>query len=292
MWTDALTRYQEMIETALRQYLPEAAPTDLSSKVTEAMRYSLLCGGKRIRPVLTLAFCELCGGDPQTALPFACAIEMVHTYSLIHDDMPCMDNDDLRRGKPTNHRVYGEDMALLAGDGLLTKAFETALLAEEKETAAKAALVLAQCAGEKGMVGGQCIDLQSEGKMADLSLLVEMDMEKTVALISAACRMGCIAAHGDEMALKAAEQYAEGLGMAFQIRDDILDVQGDPKKLGKNVGMDAVMDKRNYVSLLGADRAQELVRDYTDQALRALNSFPGDTDFLRNLAESLVQREA
>ena len=292
MWTDTMTRYQERIEKALRQYLPEAEPSDLSQKVTEAMRYSLLCGGKRIRPVLTLAFCELCGGDPELALPFACAIEMVHTYSLIHDDMPCMDNDDMRRGKPTNHKVYGEDMALLAGDGLLTKAFETALLAENKETATEAALVLAQCAGEKGMVGGQCIDLQSEGKEADLSLLVEMDMGKTVALISAACRMGCIAAHGDETAVKAAEQYAAGLGMAFQIRDDILDVQGDPKKLGKNVGMDAAMEKRNYVSLLGVDRAQELVEEYTEQAMTALNSFSGNTDFLRKLAESLVQREA
>ena len=292
MWTDTLNRYQEMIEQALRQYLPEAAPVDLAGKVTEAMRYSLLCGGKRIRPVLTLAFCELCGGDTEKALPFACAVEMVHTYSLIHDDMPCMDNDDMRRGKPTNHKVYGEDMALLAGDGLLTKAFETALLAEDKETAARAALVLAQCAGEKGMVGGQCIDLQTEGKDAGFSLLVTMDMGKTVALISAACRMGCIAAHGDERLLTSAKQFAEGLGMAFQIRDDILDVQGDPQKLGKNVGMDAAMDKRNYVSLLGVDRAQELVQDYTEQALKALNSFPGDTDFLRRLAESLVRREA
>lgn len=292
MWTDTLARYQEMVEQALRQYLPEAAPDDLSGKVNEAMRYSLLCGGKRIRPVLTLAFCQLCGGDPELALPFACAIEMVHTYSLIHDDMPCMDNDDLRRGKPTNHKVYGEDMALLAGDGLLTKAFETALSAEEKETAAEAALVLAQCAGEKGMVGGQCIDLQSEGKEADLSLLVEMDLGKTVALISAACRMGCIAARGDERLLTAAGKFAEGLGMAFQIRDDILDVEGDPQKLGKNVGMDAALDKRNYVSLLGVDRAQELVQEYTDQALKALKSFSGNTDFLQKLAESLVQREA
>ena len=292
MWTDTLTRYQEMIETSLREYLQEAAPDNLSGKVTEAMRYSLLCGGKRIRPVLTLAFCELCGGDIQQALPFACAVEMVHTYSLIHDDMPCMDNDDMRRGKPANHKVYGEDMALLAGDGLLTKAFETALSAEEKETAAEAALVLAQCAGEKGMVGGQCIDLQTEGKEADLSLLVEMDKGKTVALISAACRMGCIAAHGDERLLAGAKQFAEGLGMAFQIRDDILDVQGDPQKLGKNVGMDAAMDKRNYVSLLGVDRAQELVQEYTNRALTALRAFPEDTGFLRSLAESLVQREA
>lgn len=291
MWTEKLTQYQKMTESALQKYLPGADPGDLAAKVTEAMRYSLLCGGKRIRPVLVLAFCELCGGDITQALPFACALEMVHTYSLVHDDMPCMDNDDLRRGKPTNHKVYGEDMALLAGDGLLTKAFETALSAENKTAAADATLVLAQCAGEKGMVGGQCIDLQSEGKEVDLSLLLAMDMGKTVALIAAACRMGCIAAGAGGTLQQAAEQYATGLGMAFQIRDDILDVEGDPQKLGKNVGMDTVLEKRNYVSLLGAEQAQKLVEDYTGQAIRALESFPGDTEFLTELAKSLERRE-
>ncbi len=292
MRTDLLTSYQEMIETALRQYLPPPEPSDLTAPVKEAMRYSLLCGGKRIRPVLTLAFCELCGGSPEAALPFACAVEMVHTYSLIHDDMPCMDDDDMRRGKPANHKVYGEDMALLAGDGLLTKAFETALSAEKTEHAAKAALVLAKYAGDAGMVGGQCVDLKSEGQAAELSLLLSMDTGKTVALIEAACRMGCIAAAAGEKEQEAAGRYALGLGMAFQIRDDILDLLGDPQKLGKNVGMDAARDKRNYVSLLGAGKAQQLVREYTEQAVSALEVFSGDTAFLRELVQSLENREA
>lgn len=292
MRADRLTVYQEMIETALERYLPAPEASDLTAPIKEAMRYSLLSSGKRIRPVLTLAFCELCGGSPEAALPFACAVEMVHTYSLIHDDMPCMDDDDMRRGKPANHKVYGEDMALLAGDGLLTKAFETALSAEKKELAAHAALVLAQYAGEAGMVGGQCIDLKSEGQAADLELLLAMDTGKTVALIEAACRMGCIAAGGGEKEQEAAGRYAMGLGMAFQIRDDILDLLGDPQKLGKNVGMDAVREKRNYVSLLGVEKAQKLVKEYTEQAVSALSAFPGDASFLRELVRSLENREA
>lgn len=292
MTSNTAEAYRSMIESALEEFLPPPDPKDLAAPVEEAMRYSLLCGGKRIRPVLTLAFCALCSGAPEDALPLACAVEMVHTYSLIHDDMPCMDDDDMRRGKPANHKVYGEDIALLAGDGLLTKAFETALSAGNRETAAKAALVLAQCAGDRGMVGGQCIDLKSEGEEAGLELLKEMDQGKTVALISAACRMGCIAAGAGQAELEAAERYAEGLGMAFQIRDDILDVRGDARKLGKNVGMDSARDKRNYVSLLGVEQAQELVREYTEQAVAALDEFPGDSAFLQDLARNLEKREA
>ncbi len=284
--------YRKQVEQALERFLPAPAPGDPAGTVGEAMRYSLLCGGKRIRPVLTLAFCELCGGDPASALPFACAVEMVHTYSLIHDDMPCMDDDDLRRGKPSNHKVYGEDIALLAGDGLLTKAFETALSHQDGSTAAKAALVLAQCAGDRGMVGGQCVDLKSQGREVSLETLELMDQGKTVALISAACQMGCIAAGAGEDERKAAQRYAQGLGMAFQIRDDVLDVLGDSVKLGKNVGMDSVHDKRNYVSLLGVERAQELVGEYTAQAVAALEAFPGDPSFLRQLARDLESREA
>lgn len=292
MTNNTAEAYRLMVESALETFLPPPVPGDLAAAVGEAMRYSLLCGGKRIRPVLALAFCELCGGEPQAALPFACAVEMVHTYSLIHDDMPCMDDDDMRRGKPANHKVYGEDIALLAGDGLLTKAFETALSAEDGKTAAKAALVLAQCAGDQGMVGGQCIDLKSEGGEADLELLRRMDSGKTVGLISAACRMGCIAADGSQNELEAAGRYAEGLGMAFQIRDDILDVLGDSQKLGKNVGMDSARDKRNYVSLLGVEKAQALVEEYTEQAVEALDAFSGDASFLRELALKLAKRDA
>ena len=284
--------YLEAIEQALDQALPPPAPGDPAASVTGAMRYSLLCGGKRIRPVLVLAFCSLCGGDWRRALPLACAVEMVHTYSLIHDDLPCMDDDDLRRGRPTCHKVYGEAIALLAGDGLLTKAFETALSFHDAIRGAKAAKTLASLAGHQGMVGGQCVDLCTAGKEADLDLLRVMDQGKTVALIDAACRMGCIAAQAEESALSAAGRYAQGTGMAFQIRDDILDLTGSPEKLGKNTGMDAARDKRNYVTLLGVERAQELVDSYTAQAVEALKAFPGDSGFLRELALSLAGRES
>lgn len=285
-------RYLTMVEQAQEEAVPAPKEESLDRTVWEAMRYSLLVGGKRIRPVLTLAFAELCGGSAQQALPFACAVEMVHTYSLIHDDLPCMDDDDLRRGKPTNHKVFGEAMALLAGDGLLTRAFEQALaFSGPSSDAVRGASVLARCAGASGMVGGQCVDLSAQGKEVDLSLLQQMDQGKTVALISAACQMGCIAAGAGDGQLEAARRYAEGLGMAFQIRDDILDVEGDAKTLGKNVGMDSARDKRNYVSLLGVEEAQRLVESYTDQAISALEAFAGDTAFLRELAVSLATRE-
>ena len=285
-------RYLTMVEQALEEAVPAPKEESLDRTVWEAMRYSLLVGGKRIRPVLTLAFAELCGGSAQQALPFACAVEMVHTYSLIHDDLPCMDDDDLRRGKPTNHKVFGEAMALLAGDGLLTRAFEQALaFSGPSSDAVRGASVLARCAGASGMVGGQCVDLSAQGKEVDLSLLQQMDQGKTVALISAACQMGCIAAGAGDGQLEAARHYAEGLGMAFQIRDDILDVEGDAKTLGKNVGMDSARDKRNYVSLLGVEEAQRLVESYTDQAISALEAFAGDTAFLRELAVSLATRK-
>lgn len=289
---ETFDRYLSLVERALEQSLPAPSEGALTAPVMDSMRYSVFVGGKRIRPVMALAFCRLCGGKPEEALPFACAVEMVHTYSLIHDDLPCMDDDDLRRGRPTNHKVFGEAMALLAGDGLLTKAFETALsFSGPSEDALRAARILAQCAGAQGMVGGQCIDLDSEGKTVDLDLLREMDLGKTVALISAACQMGCVAAGAGEDVLENARRYAEGVGMAFQIRDDILDVLGDAASLGKNVGMDAARDKRNYVSLLGVEKAQSLVDSFTAQAEQALDAFPGDTGFLRELARSLAARE-
>ncbi len=289
---DKAAYYRDLVERALEKALPQPLAQDPAGRVTEAMRYSLLAGGKRVRPVLALAFCELCGGDPAQALPFACAVEMVHTYSLIHDDMPCMDDDDLRRGRPTNHKVYGEAMALLAGDGLLTLAFQQALsFGGSPEAALRGARLLAECAGCRGMVGGQCIDLETEGKDATLELLQEMDRGKTVALIHAACGMGCIAGGAGEEELEAAGRYAYGLGMAFQLRDDVLDVQGSAEKLGKNTGMDAARSKRNYVSLLGVGEAQRLVRSYTEKALQALEAFPGDKGFLRDFALSLAERE-
>ena len=284
--------YTAAIEEALALALPAPKEGDPAALVAEAMRYSLLCGGKRVRPMLALAFCELCGGDWHRALPFGCAVEMVHTYSLIHDDLPCMDDDDMRRGRPACHKAYGEAMALLAGDGLLTKAFECALTFPEPGPAAKGALELARLAGHTGMVGGQCIDLCADGKDVHMELLKAMDQGKTVALIAAACKLGCIAAGASEGLLEAAGKYAQGVGMAFQIRDDILDVLGDAGKLGKNTGMDSAREKRNYVSLLGVKRAQELVDGYTGEALLALKDFPGDSSFLREFALELAGRES
>ena len=290
--TDKAVFYRALVEQALEKALPAPQAQDPAGRVAEAMGYSLLCGGKRVRPVLALAFCELCGGDPAQALPFACAVEMVHTYSLIHDDMPCMDDDDLRRGLPTNHKVYGEAMALLAGDGLLTLAFQQALsFTGRPEAALQGARLLAECAGYKGMVGGQCIDLETGGQPVTIELLQEMDAGKTVALIRAACGLGCIAAGAGEGELADAGQYAHGLGMAFQLRDDVLDVQGSAEKLGKNTGMDAARSKQNYVSLLGVEEAQRLVGLYTQQAVAALDAFPGDKGFLRGFALSLADRE-
>ncbi len=287
-----MDNYRRAVEAALEKLLPPPPKGDPAAVVAEAMRYSLLAGGKRVRPVLTLAFCQLCGGSWRDAMPLACAVEMVHTYSLIHDDLPCMDDDDLRRGRPTCHKVYGEAMALLAGDGLLTLAFDTALCFYDPARGAGAARTLARLAGYRGMVGGQCVDLSTQGKAADLSLLQTMDQGKTVALIEAACRMGCMAASADREALSAASRYAQGVGMAFQIRDDLLDVLGDAHKLGKNTGMDAARDKTNYVSLLGLEAAQQQVDAYTQQAVEALEAFEGDSRFLREFALSLAGREA
>lgn len=281
------------IEAALSHFVPE---TDkLYRTVTDAMRYSLLDGGKRVRAILTLEFCKLCGGTEEAAMPFACAVEMIHAYSLIHDDLPCMDNDDMRRGKPSNHKVFGENYALLAGDGLLTKAFETALSSEAfnvagVERAAKAAAVLAQCAGEYGMVGGQCIDLETEDKSVSVDVLREKDTGKTANLIMAACMMGCIAAGADEKLVAAAKEYALHIGLAFQIRDDILDVTGNAEELGKNIGIDAQNGRCTYVSLLGLEEAQSLVDRYTAIALSALDCFDGDTEYLRTFAVQLAKR--
>jgi geranylgeranyl diphosphate synthase type II len=286
----------DMIESALKEYMKNSG-SPFAQSVYDAMAYSIFGTGKRIRPQLTLMFCRLCGEDEAKALPFACAVEMIHTYSLIHDDLPCMDNDDMRRGRASNHIKFGEDTALLAGDGLLTKAFEVSLSMKTAELvgcerALKAAGILAALAGADGMVGGQCIDLQTEGKEITGDELNDMVMGKTVCLIKAACLMGAVAAGAPDKYLEAAEKYAEGIGMAFQIRDDILDVIGDSKKMGKNVGVDSQNDRRNFVTLYGINRAQELVDAYTEQAVSCLAVFDGDKSELINLALSLAGRES
>lgn len=292
MWTS--NKYLELIEQALAADLPKE--NCLEADVCKAMRYSLLSGGKRIRPMLTLEFCRISGGDPLDALPFACAVEMVHTYSLIHDDLPCMDNDGLRRGHPSNHVVFGENIALLAGDALLSLAFETALSEKSvnsvgENRAVRAARVLAKASGANGMVGGQTIDLQNEGKRVSVDVLRQMDEKKTGALITAAVEMGCIVAGADERQMTAARAYARAIGLAFQIVDDILDVTADSEVIGKPAGSDIQNQKSTYVSLLGLEKSKQLVKELTLQAFQALDQFPGDRSFLRELAESLACRK-
>lgn len=268
--------------------------TDGQDIVRDAMLYSLQNGGKRVRPMLTLAFCSVCGGNAQAALPFACAVEMIHTYSLIHDDLPCMDDDDLRRGKPSCHKQFGEANALLAGDGLLTLAFETVTKAENIAPAdiVRAVRVLSRLAGYGGMIGGQVIDLLSEEKSVDYDTLHRIDKLKTGALIKAAALLGCIAAGiTDETILRAAETYAENIGFAFQIVDDILDVTADTETLGKPVGSDEKNEKSTFVKLLGLEKCRQLANDLTAQAISALKAMPGDTAFLCDFARQLAVRE-
>lgn len=284
-----------LIDKQLLSYLSEN--DTLEKKVIDAMRYSLSAGGKRIRPLLTLEFCKVCGGDIQNALPFACAVEMIHSYSLIHDDLPCMDDDDFRRGKPSNHKVYGEDIALLAGDGLLTLAFNVlsskdTINKNSPEKCIKAISVLSERAGVYGMIGGQIIDLQSENKSVSVEILKEMDLKKTAALISAACELGCISAGANEKQIIYARKYAENIGLAFQIIDDVLDVTSDTQTLGKPVGSDTANNKSTYVSLLGIDECINIAKTLTNNAVEALDNFSLDTDNLKKLAFSLLNRKS
>ena len=282
-----LKAYQEYIET----YLDSQCflyPQQPQKVLFEAMRYSLLAGGKRLRPVFVFDFCSMCGGDWQATAPFAAAIEMVHTYSLIHDDLPCMDNDDYRRGRLTNHKVYGEANAILAGDALLTAAFGYLAKAPfNAETRIRAVAVLSECAGELGMVGGQVLDMMSEQRQCTAQEVSDIQSRKTGALIKAACQLGVLAGQGSEKQLEAAAAFAEPLGLAFQIRDDMLDVIGDAKELGKATGVDNV--KNTFVQLYGLEKCEELIRNHTDLAKEALKVFD-KTDFMLDLSDSLVGR--
>ena len=254
----------------------------------EAMDYSLLAGGKRLRPVFVMDFCRMCGGDWEKAWPFAAAVEMIHTYSLIHDDLPCMDNDDFRRGRPTNHKVYGEAMAFLAGDALLTDAFT--LLANapfSAEARIEAVNLLSRYAGSRGMVGGQVLDIMSEERELTEQEVLAIQSRKTGALICAACSMGVVAGNGNAEQRTAAVKFANDLGLAFQIRDDMLDVIGTREEMGKGVGTDET--KNTFVKLYGLQKCEELVRQYTDSAIEALSAFENN-EFMVQLARSLTDR--
>ena len=280
--------YREFTEEYLKSIYPQFR-SEPQSELFDAMEYSLLAGGKRLRPIFVLDFCRMCGGDWRKAAPFAAAMEMIHTYSLIHDDLPCMDNDDFRRGRPTNHKVYGETMAILAGDGLLTDAFMLASSAELPNPAQMglAIGVLAQNAGSLGMVGGQVLDIQSETRELSEQEVIDIQSRKTGGLINAACVLGVIAGGGDEKKIEAAATFAGALGMAFQIRDDMLDVIGTQEEMGKGVGTDET--KNTFVKLYGLEKCEELVRKYTNTAIEALHVFENN-DFMIELARSLTDR--
>ncbi len=258
-------------------------------KLFQAMTYSLLAGGKRLRPILAFEFCRVSGGNWQDAAPLAGAVEMIHTYSLIHDDLPCMDNDDFRRGRPTNHRVHGEAMAVLAGDALMTDAFAMASTARlpRPEDMATAIGVLSECAGSLGMVGGQALDILSEERTLTEEEVIAIQTRKTGALINAACTLGVIAAGGSEEQIAAAARFAGALGMAFQIRDDMLDVIGTQEEMGKGVGTDG--EKNTFVRLYGLEKCGALVEKYTAAAIGQLSAFDSAA-YLTNLAESLTVR--
>ena len=267
---------------------------NMSSVVLDAMKYSVSNGGKRIRPVLAVEFAKLCDGDIDTAINFGCAVEMIHTYSLIHDDLPCMDNDDMRRGKPSCHIAFGEDNALLAGDALLTEAF--GLLASSKNISekniVKAVSFLSSYAGINGMIGGQVLDLQFENTKPTIEEILEMYSLKTCGLLKAACVLGCLSSDNyDENKINAAIDYAENLGIAFQIQDDILDIEGDAASLGKPVGSDEKNDKSTAVKYFGLEKSKELVKEYTENAVSSLNAFNNDTDTLKQIAYMLVDRK-
>ena len=291
-WSERYPEYCSMIEAALPQYLP---PVTLpQGKVCEAMAYSLLDGGKRIRGCLTLAMCELCGGEVQSALPLACAIEMVHAYSLIHDDLPCMDNDDLRRGKPSCHIKFGEGTALLAGDALLTHAFSAASDAYfngtlPAETVLRCVNQLSRAAGVEGMIGGQVIDTVPEEAPMTPEQLEAMHSMKTGALIRSAAVLGCLAAGAPRDVVMQADLYAAKIGLAFQIVDDILDVTEESEKLGKSTS-DADNNKTTYITLYGVEKAREMVRRLVLEADLAVKGTVLDDEMLYELADTLAKR--
>ena len=287
-----LSEYVALTEKALSKYSLKGK-LGLQSTVADAMDYSLEAGGKRIRPVLVMEFCRLCGGKVENALAPAAALEMIHTFSLIHDDLPCMDDDDMRRGKPSCHKQFGEACAVLAGDALAIRPFQV-IADDDKLSADKKVKLISELAcssGPEGMIGGQIIDMENEERdTVDEANLREMYALKTGKLIKTACIMGCIAAGADEKQTKAAEEYAHCLGLAFQIIDDILDVTADEAKLGKPTGSDAEENKTTFVTLFGIDGAKAEAKALTEKALKILDSFE-DSGFLKGLTEFLLVRD-
>lgn len=280
------------IDEALHEYLK--AEDNPQKSIYEAMNYSVFAGGKRIRPILMTEVCNMCGGSIEEVMPFACAIEMIHTYSLIHDDLPAMDNDDLRRGMPTSHIKFGEAQAILAGDALLNKAFETVCSynGSYPQRAFKAMRILANSSGTEGMIGGQVVDIESEHRTLTLPELEYMHLLKTGAIIRSSCTIGAVMAGADDEAIKAVDEFAKNLGIAFQICDDILDVTSTEQELGKPIGSDADSEKNTYAKLIGLEKSGDLVKEYSEKAVNALRLFGEKADFLVKLTYYMAQRKS
>jgi geranylgeranyl diphosphate synthase type II len=282
----------EVVEKALDKYMPNEGSYE--KVIYESMRYSVFAGGKRLRPILMLAACEFVGGNYEDAIPYACAMEMIHSYSLIHDDLPAMDNDDYRRGKLTNHKIYGEAMAILAGDGLLNYAYELiikATLGDFNKNKLLAAQEIAWASGSSGMIGGQVVDLLGEDKEIDKSTLDFIHKKKTGALIRGSIRAGAIIGGASENQLEDLTKYAENIGLGFQITDDILDIIGDEKKLGKKVGSDIENNKSTYPSLYGMEESIKKVNLLFDESINLLKKYEDKAEFFIELAKYLVKRE-
>jgi geranylgeranyl diphosphate synthase type II len=300
-FTSSLSTWIEMVNKALDEYVVEKDTPE--NNVYKAMRYSLMAGGKRLRPVLALAVCELLDGDIEEVMPYACAIEMIHTYSLIHDDLPIMDNDDYRRGRLTNHKVFGEAMAVLAGDALLNYAFEISTEAACRNAGdgtvpqnilnrIKAVNIISKASGSSGMIGGQVVDLESEGREISASVLEYMHRCKTGALIKAPIMAAAVLCDADEGEVNCLEKFAENIGLAFQIKDDILDVEGNLKDMGKTAGGDAARKKSTFVTLYGLDESKRLLHTTTRTAIDSLKRFGDKASFLVELAYFLVGRKS
>lgn len=290
-----LTDKKAIVDEALCKYFPQ--PEGRASEVIEAMRYSLFAGGKRLRPILCMAGAEAVEEGAETdVLPVACSLELIHTYSLIHDDLPAMDDDALRRGKPTSHKVFGEAIALLAGDGLLTEAFHL-LAAEElaeripSDAILKVIRVISSAAGYGGMVGGQAVDIQWEGKTADFSVVEYIHTHKTGAMITASVTSGAILAGGYEWQLQAITNYGEKIGLAFQIADDILDIEGDSIAMGKKAGADEQKGKTTYPAVLGLEKSRKIQSELVKSAIHSLKKFDQRAEPLRQLAQYIIERK-
>ena len=282
-----LKTYQQYIEGYLKDRC-SVYPDEPQQTLFESMRYSLLAGGKRLRPVLVFDFCRMCGGEWMNAAPFAAALEAIHTSSLIHDDLPCMDNDDYRRGRLTNHKVYGEDVAVLAGDALLIAAFSYISKANySADVRIRAVEILADCVGELGMVGGQMLDIQSEQRQCNEQEVLNIQSRKTGALIRAAAVLGVLAGNGSEEQMSAAADFADHIGLAFQIRDDMLDQIGNAEVLGKAVHTDTT--KNTFVQIYGIEECDRLVKEHTNLAKKALGVF-SDNEFMLHLSDYLINR--